>query len=183
MLPDYQLLDAVRHGDSQSAREAVNRGANVHARDLDGRSALYLACTAGHMQLAEFLVAQGANVDETFGKRQQTLLHWAAEQSSTGIATFLISHKANVNAQQSDGSTPLLLAAKHGHHYLVQLLLKHDALVSPRNANKVTAHTAAKRAGHHDIAGLIATAAANRPSHMQTAEEEFHHRPGERFLF
>ena len=183
MLPDYQLLDAVRHGDLQSAREAVHRGANVHARDLDGHSALYLACTQGHMQLADFLVHQGADVDETFGKRRRTLLHWAAEQSSTGIATFLISHKANVNAQQSDGSTPLLLAAKYGHHYLVQLLLKHNALLSPRNANKTTAEAAAKRAGHHDVADLIETAAASRPSHMQAAEEEFHRRPGERFLF
>ena len=183
MLPDYQLLDAVRHGDFQSAREAVNRGANVHARDLDGRSALYLACTEGHMQLAEFLVGQGADVDETFGKRERTLLHWAAEQSSTGVATFLISHKANVNAQQSDGSTPLLLAAKHGHHYLVQLLLKHDALVSPRNANRTTAEAAAKRAGHQHIADLIEAEASSRPSHLQAAEEEFHRRLGERFLF
>jgi ankyrin repeat protein len=119
MVPDYQLLDAAKHNDLQSAREAVHRGANVHARDLGGRSALYLACTEGHMPLAEFLVDLGADVDETFGKRRQTLLHWAAEQSSTGVATFLISHKANVNAQQSDGSTPLLLAAMHGHHYLV----------------------------------------------------------------
>ena len=183
MLPDYQLLDAVRHGDFQSVREAVQRGANVHARELDGHSALYLACTEGHMPIAEYLVGQGADVNETFGKRQRTLLHWAAEQSSTGLATFLISHGANVNAQQSDGSTPLLLAAKHGHHYLVQLLLKHDALVSPHNANRTTAQAAAKRAGHHDIAGLIETAAASRPSHMQAAEEEFHRRPGERFLF
>ena len=183
MLPDYQLLDAAKHNDLQSAREAVNRGANVHVRHLDGVSALHLACTQGHMQMAEFLVDLGADVDETFGKRKRTLLHWAAEQSSTGVATFLLSHKANVNAQQSDGSTPLLLAAKHGHHYLVKLLLKHDALLSPRNANQTTAQSAAKRAGYHDIASLIETAAATRPSHMQTAEEEFHHRPGERSLF
>lgn len=43
MLPDYQLLEAAKHNDMQAAREAVDRGANVHARDLDGRSALYLA--------------------------------------------------------------------------------------------------------------------------------------------
>ena len=183
MLPDYQLLDAAKVGSFQMARDAVDRGANVRARDLDGHGALFLACTNGHMQLAEFLVERGADVDATFGKRQQSLLHWAAEQSSTGVATFLLSHKANVNALQSDGSTPLLLAAKHGHHYLVQLLLKHNALLSPRNLNKVTAQMAAERAGHYDVASLIDAAASRRPASMQAAEEEFHRRPGERLLF
>jgi len=183
VLPDYQLLDAAKDNDMQAAREAVDRGANVHALDLDGSSALFLACTNGHMQLAEFLVECGADVDATFGKRKQTLLHWAAEQSSTGVGTFLLSHKANVNALQSDHSTPLLLAAKHGHHYLVQLLLKHNALVSPRNLNKVTAQMAAERAGHYDVAGLINAAASKRPASMQAAEEAFHRRSGERSLF
>lgn len=134
MLTDDQLLDAARHNDIRSTR-----GANVHARDLDGRTALCLACTNGHMPLADFLVDLGADLDATFGKRKQTLLHWATDNAPFSIATFLLSHKANVNAQQSDGSTPLLLAAKHGHHYLVQLLLKHHALLSPRNENHAIA--------------------------------------------
>lgn len=183
MLPDYQLLDAARFGSIQMAHEAVARGANVHARDLDGCSALFLACTHGHMPLAEFLVDRGADVDATFGKRKQTLLHWAADNASFGIATFLLSHKANVNSQQSDGSTPLLLAAKHGHHYLVQLLLKHHALLSPRNENHATARSVASRAGHSDIVGLIDAAARSRPAHLQAAEEEYQRRPGERLLF
>lgn len=183
MLPDYQLLDAAKHNDMDSAREAISQGANVHACDLDGRSSLYLACTHGHMPMAEFLVELGADVNETFGKRGQTLLHRAAEQGSFGITTFLLAHKANVNAQQSDRSTPLLLAAKHGHHYVVKLLLKHNALLSPRNSNKTTAQAAAKRAGHHEVASLIEATAESRPAHLQAAEEEFRCRPSERFLF
>ena len=183
MLPDFQLLDAAKAGSLQMAREAVERRANVHARDLDGCSTLYLACTNGHMQLAEFLVNLGADVDETFGKRRQTLLHWAAKQSSTGVATFLLSHGANVNAQRLDGTTPLLLAAKHGHQYLVQLLLKHHALLSPQNCNHATARSAASRAGHSDIVGLIDAAMWSRPAQLQAAEEEFQRRPGERLLF
>ena len=104
MLPDYQLLDAAKHNDLQSAREAVNRGANVHVRHLDGVSALHLACTQGHMQMAEFLVDLGADVDETFGKRKRTLLHWAAEQSSTGVATFLGSTTNEVRSGEYIGN-------------------------------------------------------------------------------
>ena len=183
MLPDYQLLEAAKQNNIEQARKAIVLGASIDCRDFSGFTSLYLACTLGNMQIAELLVASGANVDQAFGKRKQTLLHWAAEQSSTGVATFLLSHKANVNAQQSDGSTPLLLAAKHGHHYLVQLLLKHDALLSPRNSNRVNALTAAKKAGHDDVARLIEAAASNRPPHMQAAEDEFLRRPRDRSLF
>lgn len=183
MVPDYQLLDAARFGDVQSAREAIARGANIHAGDFNRHSSLYLACTHGHLPMADLLVEHGADVNEVSGKRKQTLMHWAAEQGSFGIASFLLSNKANVNAQQADGSTPLLLAAKRGHHYLVQLLLKNDALLSPRNARHATARSAANRGGHHEIVKLIDAAAESRPASLQAAEEQFRSHSGQRTLF
>ena len=183
MIPDYQLLDATKHNDMASARDAISRGANIDARDFSGFTAIWLACTLGHMAMAEFLMTQNANLTLQYGKRRQTLMHWAAEHGSVGVTTFLLNHKADVNALQADKSTPLLLAAKHGHHYAVRLLLKHHALLSPRNDTKATARSAAERAGHHQIAGLIDAAEESRPSHLQAAEEQFQSRTGQRTLF
>jgi ankyrin repeat protein len=183
MLPDFQLLDASRFGSIHAAREAIALGANVHARDFNKASNLNLACTHGHIQMAELLVSHGADVNETFGKHKQTLLHWAAEQSAFGVATFLLAHGANVNARQSDGSTPLLLAAAQGHQHLVQLFLKHQAMISPRNSRHATARSAASRAGHHTIVGLIDAAAESRPAHLQAADREYEHPSKERYLF
>lgn len=183
MIPDYQLLEAAKHNDIEEAREAIARGANVDARDFSGFTPIWLACTLGHMAMAEFLMTQNADLTLPYGKRRQTLMHWAAEHGSVGVTTFLLNHKADVNALQADKSTPLLLAAKSGHHYAVRLLLKHHALLSPRNDARATARSAAERAGHYQIAGLIDAAEASRPSHLQTAEEQFQSQTGQRTLF
>ena len=183
MLPDYQLLDAAKHNDMELAREALARGANVNARDLDGFPPLYLAVTRGHMPLAEFLLAHDADLNAAIGKRKQTLLHWAAEHGSFGIVTFCNANRADINAQQVDGATPLLLAAKGGNRYVVELLLKKNALLSPRTSSQATARSVAERNGHYDIVKLIDAAADTRPSHLQAAEDQFQSRSGERTLF
>ncbi|HRA86512.1 MAG TPA: ankyrin repeat domain-containing protein, partial [Planctomycetaceae bacterium] len=166
-----------------AAQDALAEGANVHALDTNRQSSLHLACIHGHIPLAELLVSHGADVNQVFGKRRQSLLHWSAEHNACGMANFLLTHGATVNSQQSDGSTPLLLASKHGHHYLVKLLLKHNALISPRNASQATARSIAHREGHTTIVGLIDAASESRPAHLQAAEQEFNAPHGERYLF
>ncbi len=183
MLPDYQLLEAVKRNDMEQAREAISRGANLDARDFSGGTPLSFALSHGHIPMAESLVHQGADLTLAMGKRRQTLLHWAAEQGAFGAVSFLLSHRVDVNAQQADGSTPLLLAAKNGHHYVAKLLLQNHALLSPRNASQATARSAASRAKHHDIVRLIDAAAESRPEWLQVAERQFESRSGQQTLF
>ena len=182
MLPDYQLLDAVKHNDLAEARDAFDRGANPDARDFNGLTALQVACTQGHMPMAELLLTLNADLNATFGKRKQTLLHWAADQGSFGIASFCLTHKVQVNAQQADGSTPLMLAAKGGHQYVVQLLLKNNALLSPRDRKHATARSVAERGGHYQIVKLIDAASDSRPW-LRVAEQACNANSGERQLF
>lgn len=180
---DQQLLTASKDGDAEIVREALARGADIHAKDSRGKTCLFHACTNGHTILAEFLVTQGANVHQTFGKQRQTLLHWAAENSAYGVATFLLNNGANINAQRSDGATPLMVAAKHGNQYVAQLLIGQNALLTPRNRQKITARSMALREGHTGIVGLIDAAAASRPAYLQAAEQAFESQSGDRFLF
>ena len=48
-------------------------------------------------------------------------------------AETLLAHRANVNAQDIDGFSPLASAAVHGHLALVELLLAHGADVNLAN--------------------------------------------------
>lgn len=180
---DRQLLTASRDGDSEIVRDALARGADIHAKDSRGKTSLFLACTNGHTILGEYLVTQGADVNQAFGKQRQSILHWAAENSAYGVATFLLNHGADVNAQRSDGATPLMVAAKHGNQYVAQLLINRHALLSPRNRQKVTARSIALREGHDGIVGLIDSAATSRPAYLQAAEQAFESKSRDRFLF
>lgn len=155
MIPDFQLLEAAARGDLQAAREAVGRGANVHACDLHGHNSSYLACTRGHMPLAALLEEQGADVNFIYGSRKQTLLHWAAENGSFGVTKFLLAHNADINALRRDNSTPLHLAAKNGHTYVAQLLIDRGVILSARTSSRKTARDLAARAAQSHILALL----------------------------
>ena len=48
------------------------------------------------------------------------------------MAAFFLSKGANVNAKSRGGTTPLLVAAGHGHETVAKLLIKHGADVNAR---------------------------------------------------
>lgn len=155
MFADEWLLDAARDGRMDQVVEAMECGANVECRDHNGKTPLYHALTRGYLSLAEFLVSQGANVNTEFGKRRQTLLHWAAEQGSYGVASFLMQHQAEINPRRIDRITPLHLAARKGHTYLVNLLLRKGADFDARASGDRVPRDLAIRAGHQDLAKIL----------------------------
>ena len=60
------------------------------------------------------------------------------------IAKLLVEHKANVNAQNNDGSTPLHVFAERKHFEHLRLLIDHDADVALEdNKGKTALHIAA----------------------------------------
>jgi ankyrin repeat protein len=57
--------------------------ADVDAADIDGYTALHLACRAGHLNIVEYLIESGgANVDAKAGVKRQTALYIASEHDS-----------------------------------------------------------------------------------------------------
>ena len=128
MLPDCQRLEAAKHNNIEAARAAIARGANVDARDFSGFTPIWLACTLGHMAMAEFLMTQNAGLTLQYGKRRQTLLHWAAEQGSFGMTKFLVARKADVNALRYDNATPLDLATRGDYEYVARLVRDRNAV-------------------------------------------------------
>jgi hypothetical protein len=57
---DLRFLMAVARGDSAGASAALNAGANVHALDGQGRTALMLAARLGSVSLIDLLLERGA---------------------------------------------------------------------------------------------------------------------------
>ena len=54
---------AVRDGDAAAVRELIQAGADLHARDRHGQTALMLAAHDGHREVVELLVAGGADLN------------------------------------------------------------------------------------------------------------------------
>lgn len=58
-----RLMFLANEGDLDGIREALESGANVDFKDIDGRTALHVAACQGYTDVVELLIRKGADVD------------------------------------------------------------------------------------------------------------------------
>lgn len=100
----------------QTARVLLHAGADVHAVDSDGETALHIACCFGHLALAKVLVIDGgADVNSRNLETGQTPLHWSCVFANKPVAQLLILSGADIHAETNSGETALYMANWRGH--------------------------------------------------------------------
>ena len=86
-------------------------GAPIDAQDCLGRTPLYMAVLAGHIDNVRALLDAGADANRICTKNDTTALFRAVYVSRADIALLLLPHSTDVNIEaKDDGGTPLLWA-------------------------------------------------------------------------
>lgn len=131
-------------------------GALLESHSSDGWTPLHLAAFFGRVEVAEALLARGANVDaRSTNNMRNTPIHAAAAGGKTQMIRFLLEHGADVNATQAGGWTALHAAAQSGNRELVELLLAHHADLQARAENNQAPLDLALQKGHQEVAELL----------------------------
>lgn len=152
-----QFFDAIRVGDADAVRTLVQRNPalpDARQDDAGGLSALMTAIYFGRRDVADALIAGGADVDAFAA---------AALGDAGRITALLDADPALVDARSSDGWTPLHLAAHFGHAEVAEMLLDRGAPVDARSTNAMTntALHAALAGRHLDVTALLLTRGAD----------------------
>ena len=122
-LKDYgetALTVAARRGNASAVELFIERGANIEAKDKDGRSPLSHAKT---LEVARLLINAGANVNSE-DKNGKSPLSWTANLETIQL---LLDNGAKLEAEDDKGLTALSWAAWEGVTAVVQLLLERGA--------------------------------------------------------
>jgi len=102
----------------------------INARNQQG-TRLHIAAQAGQLTVAQFLLANGAEVD-ALDSENRSPLHRAALYGHKSLVELLLANKASVDGKFTASSTPLHLAAANGHKLVAAVLLAHGANVNAR---------------------------------------------------
>ena len=121
---------------------------------------IHAASLQGHIEIVQFLVQNGANI-EALGTWDETPLHLAAENGHLETAKFLIQNGANVDAIMGWKRTPLHFAAENGHQETVKFLIQNGANVDAIMGWKRTPLHFAAENGHQETAKFLIQNGAN----------------------
>ena len=152
---DLALLEAVEKGDLSAVQAALDKGADINAKDAyQEDTALISAAKQGHIEIVKELIAKGAAVNgrERYGA---TALTHASAEGYLDIARILIDGAADINIQDKYGRTALISAAGNNQNDIVKLLLSKWAEVNAEDISGRTAWVLALREGNNEIAGIL----------------------------
>jgi ankyrin repeat protein len=128
------------------ARFLVSKGA---------ASNIFLDTAMGRFEPVQLQVQRNPNIVNNAGVDGWTLLHHAAAAGQYKIADFLISKKADINAQTIKGETPLHLAVSWGRNRIIKMLIMNGADVNVRDKYGNTPLNIAKTSGNRETIKLL----------------------------
>ena len=109
-----------------------------------GQRLLYVAASAGQLQVVNFLLDHGADINLVSGG--DTPLNAATAHGNKAMVELLLSRGAEVNARVTTGGTVLHTAVENGFQAVAETLLQHHANVNapfpPSNGGETPLHLA-----------------------------------------
>ncbi len=134
------LHDVASLGTVAEAQALLDEGAEVDARDADGRTPLYQASNFNDdPAMIHLLIDSGADV-EAKARTGMYPIHRAIQYGPAAVMEALLDRGANIEAEDGRGSTPLEIALKNDTLEMAALLLSRGADPNARPYLLTAAH-------------------------------------------
>ncbi|KAH0739750.1 hypothetical protein KY290_038455 [Solanum tuberosum] len=150
---DSLLKSAAKNGNSHCISALIEAGADVNRRDLEGDSVMSLAVKYGNLDCVQVLIEFGYTIDNSADR----FLHYAAATDGVDLMEILCLGYADIdlNSIDSQGRTPLHIAAIHGHVEVIQFLVSVGSDTDMLDTQGWTPLHFAAHQGHVEAVGVL----------------------------
>ena len=128
-----EIHDGALQGDLAKVKMLLSKNPKLlDVRSENEKTPLHYASQGGHLEIVEFLIARGADVNSK-NIADETPLHYAAALGHKKVVDLLIDKEAILASENINGSIPLHNAANNGQIDIVRLLIEKGSDVNHRN--------------------------------------------------
>ena len=154
---ELELHEAAAAGQLERVKQIVDKNP-VLAKSYspDGFPVFALPAVFGHLEVAEYLLGKGADVNAaaTNGTGYNALTG-AVASGHTAIVAWLLANGADPHYRYGAGYSPLLTAAANGHLAIVSMLLASGADLHAKTNDGKTALSFAQERGHAEVTEFL----------------------------
>ncbi len=120
------IHEAVKQVDLEDVKKHLECGLNPDVPDCHLKTPLIRAAQKGYQDIAEFLLAKGADVNATC-ESGISALHYAAWEAREDVVELLLNNDASMDVRNDSNETPLNYALQSKNEKVVKLLLDKGA--------------------------------------------------------
>jgi ankyrin len=119
--PPTDIWEAAAKGDIEAIKGFLAKDNKIGDQNKNGYSILHIAARTGQTAVAEFALANGANINLPSNSKK-TPLHYTAQLNQLAMAKLLVEAKADLEAKDNKGRTALDLATGEAKRELANYL-------------------------------------------------------------
>jgi len=152
-----ELHEAAAAGQLARVRQIVDKNPTLaKSFSPDGFPVFALPAVFGHLEVAEYLLGKGADVNAaaTNGTGYNALTG-AVASGHTAVVSWLLANGADPNYRYGAGYSPLLTAAANGHLGILSILLAGGADLHAKTNDGKTALSFAQERGHAEVTEFL----------------------------
>ena len=137
---------AVGNGNLEIVQLLKQYGAKFEAVTNLGKNSVHIAAEANQVSMLMYLILNEALDIFCLDENGSTPLHWACYSGAFEAVDYLLSFKADINAQDKERITPLFLAVDNKRENIVRILLMNGADKNlPNKKNELPINIARKK--------------------------------------
>ena len=159
---DFALVEAVKSGDIQAVRAQLDKGTPADIPYRYDQTAMEWAVCYDHFDIVDLLLKRGADINRQHRGTGEHIIHtlaaWKDEDRGHPEVRIqkLVDRGANPNLLMSDGSTPLMVAARNGRSGAgMELLLQLTTDLNARDKQGLTALGLARQHGYAKVVKML----------------------------